>query len=72
MHGETGETKMGRGQRGGGGEGGEELARARSGKEKGKREGGQEGVAWGGGDRIGTMGRSGRGQWGGEDGEGAT
>ena len=48
---------MGRGQWGGGGEGGEELARARSRKERGRREGGQEGVGWGGGDRIGTMGR---------------
>ena len=54
--GETGETEMGRGQWGGGGEGGEELARARSGKERGRREGEQEGVGCGGGDRIGTMG----------------
>ena len=37
---------------------------------KGRQEGGQEGVGWGGGDRIGTMGRRlGGGQWGGEDGE---
>ena len=45
------------GRWGGGGEGGEELARARSVKEKGRQEGGQEGVGWGGGDRIGTIGR---------------
>ena len=51
---------------GGGGEGGEELARARSVKERGRREGGQEGVGWGGGDRIGTMGR----RLGGGNGEG--
>ena len=44
------------GRWGGGGEGGEELARARSGKERGRQEGGQ-GVGWGGGDRIGTIGR---------------
>ena len=50
---------------GGGGEGGEELARARSGKERGRQEGGQ-GVGWGGGDRIGTIGR----RLGGEDGKG--
>ena len=42
---------------GGGGEGGEQLARARSEKERGRQEGGQEGVGWGGGDRIGTIGR---------------
>ena len=69
--GETGETEMrrsGGGQWGGGGEGGEELARARSGKERGRRESGQEGLGWLGGDRIGTMGR----RLGGEDGEGAT
>ena len=77
-----GETRMGRrerlrwgdGEGGNGGEegeGGEEMARARSGKQRGRREGGQEGVGWGGGDRIGTMGRRlGGGQWGGEDGEG--
>ena len=45
------------GKWGGGGEGGEELAKARSGKERGRQEGGQEGVGWGGGDRIGTIGR---------------
>ena len=50
-----GGREMERGQWGG--EGGEELARARSGKERGRREGGQEGVGWGGGNRIGTMGR---------------
>ena len=49
-----------------GGEGVEELARARSGKERGRSEGGQEGVGWGGGDRIGTMGR----RLGGGNGEG--
>ena len=77
--GETGETEMGRW--GGGGEGGEELARARSGKER-RWEGGQEGVGWGRGDRIGTMGsrlgggngegKMERGQLEGGDGEGAT
>ena len=46
--------------------GGEELARARSGKERGRQEGGQEGVGWGGGDRIGTVGR----RLGGGNGEG--
>ena len=64
-----GETGMGRWERlrwGGGGEGGEELARARSGKERGRQEGGQEGVGWGGGDRIGTIGR----RLGGGNGEG--
>ena len=63
-NGTTGETEMGRW----GGEGREELARARSGKERGRREGGQEGVGWEGGDRIGTMGRrlgggNGEGRW---------
>ena len=63
-------------------EGGEELARARSGKERGRREGGQEEVGWGGGHRIGTMGtrlgggngegKMERGQLEGGDGEGAT
>ena len=48
------------------GEGGEELARARSGKERGRQEGGQEGVGCGGGDRIGTIGR----RLGGGNGEG--
>ena len=62
--GEMGETEMGRW--GGGGEGGEELARARSGKESARQEGGQEGVGWGGGDRIGTIGR----RLGGGNGEG--
>ena len=47
------------------GEGGEELARARSGKERGRQEGGQ-GVGWGVRDRIGTMGR----RLGGGNGEG--
>ena len=74
---------MGRWERlrwGGGGEGGEELARARSGKERGRQEGGQEGVGWGGGDRIGTIGRrlgrgngegaTGRGRWEGGKGNG--
>ena len=59
--GETGETEMrrwGGGQWGGGGEGGEELARARSGKERGRRKGGQEGVGW--------LGETGLGQWGGD------
>ena len=51
---------------GGGREGGEELARARSGEGSWRREGGQEGVGWGGGDRIGTMGR----RLGGGNGEG--
>ena len=51
---------------GGGGEGGEEMARARCGKEWGRQEGGQEGVGWGGGDRIGTIGR----RLGGGNGEG--
>ena len=37
---------------------GEELARARSGKERGRREGGQEGVGW--------LGETGLGQWGGD------
>ena len=67
--GETGETEMrrwGGGQWGGGGEDGEELARARSGKERGGQEVGQEGVWWLGGDRIGTMGR----RLGGGNGEG--
>ena len=53
------------GRWGGGGEGGEELARARSGKERGRQEGGQ-GVGWGVRDRIGTMGR----RLGGGNGEG--
>ena len=63
--GEMGETEMLRW--GVGGKGGEELARARSVKERGRQEGGQEGVGWGGGDRIGTIGR----RLGGEDGEGS-
>ena len=72
---------MGREAIGLGREGGEELARDRSGEGSWRREGGQEGMGWGGGDRIGTMGRrlgggngeeAGRGQWGGGDGEGAT
>ena len=58
--------RWGGGQWGGGGEGEEELARARSGKERWRQEGGQEGVGWGGGDRIGTMGR----RLGGGNGEG--
>ena len=54
---------------------GEELARARSGKEKGRQEGRQEGVEWGAGDRIGTIGRrlgggNGEGQRDGGDGRG--
>ena len=61
--GEMGETEMGRW--GGGGEGGEELARARSGKERGRQEGGQ-GVGWRVRDRIGTIGR----RLGGDNGEG--
>ena len=65
------------GRWGGGGEDGEELARARSGKERGRQEGGQEGVGWGGGDRIGTIGRRlggamGRGRWRGGNGKGET
>ena len=61
-----GGRETGRGQWGGGGEGGEELARASSGKERGRREGGQDRVGWVGGDRIGTMGR----RLGGGNGEG--
>ena len=68
--GRWGETEMGRW--GGGGEGGEELARARSGKERGRQEGGQEGVGWGGGRQDwDNREETGRGQCGGEDREGA-
>ena len=74
--GEMGETEVGRW--GGGGEGGEELARARSGKEKGRQEGGQEGVGWGEGrqdwDNSEETGRgaAGRGRWRGGKGKGET
>ena len=40
-----------------GGNGEKEKSWQGPGKERGRREGGQEGVGWGGGDRIGTMGR---------------